>query len=195
MSTERHHPTIRALHWLIAALVLTALVMSTVVMPHIPNSDPAKITALIRHMSAGGLIAMVALLRLFVRRKTDRPASLSSGMPWADRLASVMHPLLDGLVFVMVGSGIGMAVISGLPAIVLGGQGSLPARFDTLPLHSLHAFTADLLIAALVLHVGGALYHQFILADGLLSRMGLGSGKNGAGQSDKLNPAMSMLDN
>lgn len=45
----------RALHWLIAALVLAALVISIVVMPHLPNSDPAKVTALIRHISAGTL--------------------------------------------------------------------------------------------------------------------------------------------
>jgi cytochrome b561 len=90
-----------------------------------------------------------------------------------------MHPFLDGLVIVMIGSGIGMAVLAGLPAIVFGGHGHLPARFDTLPLHSVHAMTARLLVAALVLHVGGALFHHFILRDGLLSRMGLASAKAG----------------
>lgn len=174
MSTERHHPAIRALHWLIASLVLAALVMSTFVMPRISNADPAKLTALFRHMSTGGLIALCISLRLILQRKTKRPVALSSGMPWADRLASTIHPLLDILVLVMIGSGIGMAVLSDLPAIVFGGHGSLPARFDTLPLHAVHAFAAKMLIAALGLHIGGALYHQFFLKDGLLARMGFG---------------------
>ena len=174
MPPERHHLAIRVLHWLIATLVLAALVMSTIVMPHISNADPAKLTALFRHMSTGGLLALFVSLRLALRHKVKRPASLSSGMPWADRLASIIHPLLDGLVIVMLGSGIGMAILADLPAIVFGGHGSLPARFDTLPLHAVHSFAAKVLIAALGLHISGALYHQFFLKDGLLSRMGLG---------------------
>jgi len=172
-----HHPIIRILHWLIAAIVLAALTMSLLVMPRLSNADPAKVTALIRHMSAGGLVLLFASLRIFVRRKARRPPALSSGMPWADQLASAMHPFLDGLVIIMIGSGIGMAVLSGLPAIVFSSHGHLPAHFDALPLHSVHAMTARILVAALVLHVGGALFHHFILKDGLLSRMGLASGK------------------
>ena len=178
MTPTGHHPFIRVLHWLIAGIVLTALTMSLLVMPRLSNADPAKVTALIRHMSAGGLVLLFASLRIFVRHKARRPPALPSGMPWADRLASAMHPFLDALVIVMIGSGIGMAVLSGLPAIVFSGHGHLPARFDTLPLHFVHAMTARMLVAALVLHVGGALFHHFILKDGLLSRMGLASGKN-----------------
>lgn len=172
MPPEHHHPAIRLLHWLIAALVLAALLMSIFVMPRIADSDPEKLTALFRHMSTGGLIAVFAVLRLFFRRQTRRPPGLPSGMAWADRLAATMHPLLDALVLLMVCSGIGMAVVSGLPAIVFGGHGSLPARLDTLPLHSLHAFGARMLLAAIALHLGGALFHHFILKDRLLSRMG-----------------------
>jgi cytochrome b561 len=40
-------------------------------------------------------------------------------------------------------------------------------------LHALHVFVARLLAAVLALHVAGAFYHQFILRDGLISRMSL----------------------
>ena len=174
MPPERQHLAIRILHWLIASLVLAALFMSTVVMPLIPEASPEKLTALFRHMSTGGLIALFVSLRLVLRPNVKRPVPLSSGMPWADRLASITHPFLDVLVVVMLASGIGMAILSGLPAIVFGGHGSLPVRLDTLPLHAIHSFTAKVLIATLGLHISGALYHQFFLRDGLLSRMGLG---------------------
>lgn len=168
MNIQRYHPAICVLHWLLAAMIMAALIMSTFVMASIPDTDPAKISAILRHMSVGVLILVCTGLRLFTRKKTGRPASLPSGMPWADWLAGVVHRLLDVLVLVMIGSGIGMAVLSGLPAIVWNGQGHLPAD---LPLLALHGFVAKLLFGVLVLHAGGALYHQLILKDGLLSRM------------------------
>ena len=47
-------------------------------------------------------------------------------------------------------------------------------HLDALPLHAIHRYTAITLFAFLALHVAGALFHQFILRDHLLSRMGFG---------------------
>ena len=171
MSPHRYHPAICALHWLVASMIIAALVMSTFVMAHIPDTDPAKLSALLRHISVGGLVLLCTLLRLFLRPKIACPAPLPSGMPWADRLAFIVHRMLDVLVFVMVGSGIMMVVLSGLPAILLGEESGLPLNLDDLPLHALHGFAAKLLFGVLLLHAGGALYHQFVLKDGLLLRM------------------------
>ncbi|MEC5397681.1 cytochrome b [Uliginosibacterium sp. H1] len=169
MTFVRHHPAIRVVHWLVAGMIIAALAMSTLIMSHIPNTDPAKASALLRHMSVGALIFMFSLLRLYIRRNVRRPPALSSGMAWADRIARVAHRLLDLLVFVMIGSGIGMAVVADLPA-VLQGHGNL-AVLDQLALRTVHVCAAWLLIGVLALHACGALYHQFVLKDGLLSRM------------------------
>ena len=105
MSIERHPSVIRILHWLVAALIIAALVMSSFVMSKIPDADPEKVSALIRHMTVGMLILLFTSLRVFVRRKKTRLISLPSGMVWADWLASVVHRLLNVLVIVMaVGS-------------------------------------------------------------------------------------------
>jgi cytochrome b561 len=37
-----------------------------------------------------------------------------------------------------------------------------------------HGIVAKLLMLAIALHIGAALYHQFVRRDGLLSRMGFG---------------------
>ena len=173
--TDRHPPLIRLLHWAIAAMILAALVMSTFVMTHIPASSPDKVSALIRHISVGSLIFAASLLRLLIRRSSVSPPALPSGMPWADSLALVVHRLLEVLTFLMIGSGIAMVIQADLLKVFLAEHSVLPAGLETLPLRTFHIGTASLLAATLALHVCGALYHQFILRDGLITRMGFAS--------------------
>ena len=171
MTRKRHHPLIRILHWLIAGLIVAALAMSTLVMSDIPEHSPEKIDALRRHMSAGGLVFVLTLLRFVMRRGAKKPPVLSSGMAWADWLARAVHCLFDALILVMVGSGAGMAILASLPRVVFQGYGRLP-NLNELPLLAVHRGAAIALFVLLVLHVGGACFHQFILRDGLFSRMG-----------------------
>lgn len=170
MKSHRHHPAIRVLHWAVAFMVIAALAMSTFVMAKIPDADPEKVAASMRHMSVGLLICIATLARLYWRRRTRRLPVLSSGMRWADVLAGLVHRSLDILVLAMIVSGIAMALISGLPLIALQG-GSFPAELNTMSAHTVHVVVASVLAGVLVLHIGGALFHQFILRDGLLSRM------------------------
>ena len=171
MPPRRYHPALSVLHWLIAALILAALVMGTFVMARIDNADPGKSFALLKHMLAGGLVLILVLVRMYIRPRTRRPAPLLSGLAMADRIVPFVHRIFDVLVFIMVGSGLGLAVQTGLPAIVLGGDGALPESFGALSLHALHVAAAAVLAATIALHLVGALYHHFVLRDGLLSRM------------------------
>ncbi|MDQ7989815.1 MAG: cytochrome b/b6 domain-containing protein [Candidatus Dactylopiibacterium sp.] len=168
---RRHHPVIRVLHWAVALMVLAALIMSTFVMSRMPDSDPEKLTASMRHMAVGLLICVGTLARLFYRRRTKRLPALSSGMAWADVLAAIVHRSLDILVLTMVVSGIAMALMSGLPRILLEG-GAFPGEITGLSAFTIHATVAMVLAGVLALHIGGALFHQFILRDGLIGRMG-----------------------
>lgn len=173
LSPTRHPPIVRALHWTLAALIIAALVMSAFVMPEIRNDSPEKIDALRRHMSVGILVFLLTFARLATRRRASRPAFLSSGMAWADRLARAVHRIFDLLVLAMVGSGLGMALLGGVLPAVFGFSAKLPADLAALPLHTLHRCVGITLFVLLTLHIGGALYHQIILRDGLLGRMGL----------------------
>ena len=170
---RRHPRALRVLHWLIAALIIAALIFGTFVMARLPNSDPAKPFALLKHMLAGTAILGLSIARLVVRAKAPRLAPMSSGMAWADRIVPVVHRVFDALVLLMVGSGVVMALVSGLPESIFLGRGALPERLDPVLLHALHVLVGRLLAAVLALHVAGAFYHQFILRDGLISRMSL----------------------
>jgi cytochrome b561 len=167
----RYHPAIVALHWALAFLIIAALALGALVMVKIPNTDPMKIEALRSHMIGGVLILFLMLLRLFLRLRTAHPAPVSAGNWILDRLAWASHRLFYVAVLGMTISGLVMALQTGLPDIVFAGQGDLPADFWIYPIRTVHYLFSRLLAALILLHLAGALYHTFILRDGLLLRM------------------------
>jgi len=174
MLVKRYHPGLVSLHWLLALLLVVALGMGSQVLAELPNTDPEKLTALMGHMIAGGLILLLTLVRLITRLTTAHPPAASTGMAWADRVAPLMHWVLYALVLAMAGSGIAMAVAFDLPGVVFNGVGSLPADFHVAPVRAVHGVVSKLLALMIVLHVAAALYHQFVKRDGLFSRMWYG---------------------
>jgi cytochrome b561 len=176
-AVRRYHPALVVLHWLVAALVLLGLAMGTFKLSALPNTAPDKIGALRGHMIAGGLILLLMLARLVVRRVTAHPPPATTGFVMADRLAPLAHGLLYAAVLAMAGSGIAMSVGADLPAVVFMGQGSLPADFAHLPARAVHGLVAKLLMVLIALHVAAAACHQWVRRDGLLSRMGFGSSR------------------
>lgn len=170
-SPSRYHRVLVALHWISAALILLALFMGTVYLQHLPNSSPDKRFALGAHMTTGGLILLLTLIRLVVRLRTARPAPATTGHALLDRAAPSAHWALYVLILAMAGSGIALSVQANLPAAVFQGTAALPADFLAYLPRLGHGIIAKLLIAFIALHVLAALYHQFFRKDGLLSRM------------------------
>jgi cytochrome b561 len=171
----RHHPALVVLHWLLAALLLLALAMGTFVLKEIPNTLPDKIGALRGHMVVGIAIGVLMFVRLLVRWRSRSPAAALTGNKVLDRLGKVAHLGLYLLVFAMAASGMATALQAGLPEIVFGGSGApLPASFAVYPARLVHGAVATLLLIQIGVHVAGAVYHQFVLKDRLLSRMALG---------------------
>jgi cytochrome b561 len=157
-----------------AGLISVAWFMGSAVLEHLPNSDPAKLDALRGHLIAGLVIGGLLVLRVLTRWATEHPPEASTGMAWADRLAPWAHRALYALIFLMVGSGVAMALAFDLPAVVFSGQGSLPAGFSGSPARAVHGVVAKLLLLTVLAHVAAALYHQWVRGDRLLSRMGWG---------------------
>jgi cytochrome b561 len=168
---SRYHPALVALHWALALLIIAALTLGAAVMAKMPNSDPMKIEALRSHMAGGVLILLLMLVRLVVRQTTTHPDRASTGSPTLDRLAWASHRMFYVAVVGMAGSGIVMALQTGLPSVVFGDGGALPTDFWAFPVRSVHYLVSRLLMGLIALHVAGALYHTLILRDGLLRRM------------------------
>jgi cytochrome b561 len=169
----RYHLLLVLLHWVLAVLVIAALALGALVMAKIPNTDPMKVEALRSHMIGGALILVLMLARLVVRFRTRHPAPASAGHPLLDRIAWVSHRLLYVAVLGQAFSGLTLALQSRLPWIVFGG-GALPADFWVYSFRTVHYAFSRMLLALIVLHIAGALYHTLVVRDGLLGRMFFG---------------------
>jgi cytochrome b561 len=169
----RYHPMLVVLHWISAFLIIAALVLGSVVMVKIPNSDPMKFEALRSHMLGGMAIVFLMVIRLIIRSRTQHPAAASTGSPGLDRLAKISHRVLYIAVLGMGLSGLMMAWQVGLPQILFAG-GNLPVDFWVYPIRNVHYVISRLLMVWIALHIAGAIYHIFILRDGLLGRMFFG---------------------
>ena len=170
----RYQPLLVLMHWLMAVMIIVALAAGALVLAKIPNTDPMKVGALRQHMSGGILLLVLMLGRLVMRMRTAHPARASTGNSALDRMAWLSHRLLYVLVFGQTASGLYMAYQAGLPDVVFGGHGALPSDFWVFPARAVHYVVSRLLMALIELHVAGALYHTFIVRDGLLHRMWFG---------------------
>src|SRR5579859_7766962 len=143
---SRYHPLLVVLHWVMALLIIAALALGALVMVKIPNTDPMKFEALRSHMAGGMVILGLMLIRLFVRARSAHPAPVSAGHPILGWLAWASHRLFYVTVVAMAGSGIIMALQTGLFDVVFFGKGSLPADFWVFPIRSVHYALSRLLM-------------------------------------------------
>ena len=170
---KKYHPLQVTLHWLVLLLVIAAFVMGKS-MSGLPN-DANKLAPLALHMGVGIFTLMVIVIRFITRMKLSKPAPATAGNAFFDWVGKVVHYALYLLVFLTAVSGMSLSMQAGLVPIVFGGSGApLPADFFEFTARMLHGFIVPALLLLVFLHVGSALYHQFILKDNLLARMGYG---------------------
>lgn len=118
---------------------------------------------------------MLTLARIGWWFSADTKPLLVAGMPTPqERAAKAVHTLFYVVILGMAASGIGTLVLSGANLVLFGDVPGPLADFWNYPPRVPHRLGAILLITLLALHLCGALYHQFILRDRLLARMGLG---------------------
>lgn len=179
-ASDRYTATAITLHWLLALGLLGMLALG-LYMTGLPMS-PSRLKLYNWHKWAGIVILALSALRL-LWRLTHRPPALPQQvlrhMPAWQRVAHHgTHLALYLLFFAVPLMGWAYSSAAGFP-VVLFGVLPLPdfvpadrALAETLkPWHGALAYT---LAALIVLHVLGALKHQLIDRDGLLSRMWFG---------------------
>ena len=129
------------------------------------------------HMIFGILVLVLLVVRLIVRWTTKHPEWASAGNKFFDWVGVLTHWGLYLLTFAMVITGIILADQRGQLARTFG-IGSVPVRGSFqrggFSLGMFHGGIWILLVLLILLHVGAALYHQFIVKDNLLARMWYG---------------------
>ncbi len=132
------------------------------------------------HKSVGLTILALMMVRLLWRWRHP-PPPLPAMPLWQARLAHVVHALLYAVLFLHPLAGYLGSVFSGYPVKLFGM--TLPAWGYSDPalknfFSASHLVTSWVLAGAVALHVAGALKHALVDRDGLVARMGLGSGKS-----------------
>ena len=169
---SRYQPVLVALHWLLALMIIGLLCLGFFVLADMPNTDPKKLDILVWHMSGGMFVLVLMILRVIIRLRSARPATATSGSPMLDRLASIAHASLYVIVFLIIATGWTTGwLISG---VFQPNGGPLPDNFAVFPTFQAHAALATLLALLIAAHIAAAVYHQFVLKDGLFRRMWFG---------------------
>jgi len=168
-TSDRYSSVAITIHWLTAILIVVLLGTG---FNAADSADAAtKVQFLRVHIPVATVVFLLTVFRVFWWVARDKKPNSVPGLPrWQEFLASNVHFLLYLIIFVMVGSGIGMMVLSGAGPAVFGGEGTLPDFRDYTP-RAPHGIGANLLVLLLIAHIAAALYHQFIRRDGLISRM------------------------
>ena len=170
----------KLMHWLLALAILLTFSFG-LYMVELPFS-PQRLKQYNWHKWTGMTILILSCLRL-LWRLTHRPPALPAGLPVWQRLASSgTHALMYALFFAIPLAGWAYSCALGFP-IVLYGVIELPCMLARDPelaktLKLVHQYLAYCLAGLVSIHVLAALQHQFILKDGLLSRMGIGKPTN-----------------
>ncbi|MCB0118745.1 MAG: cytochrome b/b6 domain-containing protein [Anaerolineales bacterium] len=158
---KRYNPALVTLHWLTVILLFGAGMLSEG-----GGRSPINI-----HMILGSLLLIVMIARLIVRFTSPRPAPLSAGNAFFNKIGELTHLGLYLLAFFILGMGGLIAYNRNLFGYLLDNTASVTRAGALGIVHHLGWF---LIIMLVFLHVGAALYHQFILKDNILSRMWYG---------------------
>ena len=174
MTGDRHmfSPLQRALHWLMALMVLAMLFIGVAM---VSTLRPRFLTLIAIHKPLGIAILVLALLRLGVRLWSGAPQLPSDLSAMQVVAAKLSHVVLYALLITMPLIGWGMLSAGGYP-IVLFGSIHLPKilpQADQLyaVLRTAHTLLAYLFFATILLHIAAALFHGLIRRDGVFRAM------------------------
>jgi len=173
MSTQRYDAVAVVLHWGIAALIAAAFLLGLTVDDFPKAYEGAVVNA---HSIIGLAVIVLSLARVGWRLGHRPPPSPRANGPIAEIASKLVHVALYLLMIAVP--------IIGIPTLLYRGRGidfgifqmpPLVARIPEIfhPLTEVHELTAYALVVLAVGHVLAALYHQFVLRDGLVARMTL----------------------
>jgi len=159
------------IHWLTVVLVIFAWYLGYE-LDEAREGNGATLAGYIAHAIVGGAILLLTLMRLFFRSQDGTPPPMGDTL--MDKVAQGVHHALYLLLIVLPLSGVMTIVTSKVGnALIAGDATLLPKKYSGVAAHDMHELLVTALIVLGVLHVLGAIKHQFIMKDGLMDRMSL----------------------
>ncbi len=161
------------IHWVTAVLIIGMIIAG--VLTASSQDEATKIAILRLHAPGGMAIFVLTFARLAWWAFADKKPSEIGGQTAVRTLVSKwVYRLFYVMLIAMPVSGFVLFRMSEAANVVFNGAQSPLPVFSDYNAFYVHIAGGAILTALLVLHVGAALYHQYVLKDRLLSRMGLG---------------------
>lgn len=165
------HPALRVIHWMMAAAIMAMLFIG-VAMVSTVSSLHGLLVAI--HKPLGLMILGLAIVRLWLRFSTAKPALPATLPAWQKFLAHLSHWALYAMMLAQ--PLIGWAMLSAAGSPVTLGHVVLPpivpiSNNAYAILRPLHSLVATALFITVMLHLAAALFHALILRDGVFSSM------------------------
>jgi len=162
------------LHWLMFLLIVAAYVAMELREGYPRGSDTRELFKSIHYMVGLSVLGLV-IVRLAARLFTPGPTALEEPM-WRSLLSKAVHLALYAFMIAMpvlgwlILSGEGDAIPFGLPPLATANEGFAHQ------MEELHEAGGNLGYLLVGLHAAAALFHHYVLRDGVLNRMRLGRG-------------------
>jgi len=171
--TEPYSKRMVIIHWLTLALLIMAWYLGDVLVDARIEKD-ATLIGYFAHALMGGAILLLTILRLTFRGVDGTPPPVGNSV--MDIVARGVHHGLYVLLILLSITGfmtlltstVGMALVTN--AAIL-----LPAEYNgpsVIP-HTVHEILVTVMMVVVLVHILGAIKHQFIMKDGLMRRMSL----------------------
>jgi cytochrome b561 len=164
---RRYSPTVILLHWVMAGLILGAYLTSEGG-PHVRANPP------LLHFWLGLSVLVLLVPRLVSRFAAGAPPVENAHGYWPDLLARAGHWVLYALILLLPLTGWYVASRLGVTVSLLGLQLPPLAPAAAGPpglVAELHQLGGNAILILAGFHALIALWHQFVLKDGTLSRM------------------------
>jgi cytochrome b561 len=172
-TSDRYGTVAIAIHWVTAVLIIGMMIAG--VLSASSQDEATKIAILSFHAPIGMGIFVLTLARIAWWAFADKkPIEIDGQTPARALVSKWVYRLFYVMLIAMPASGFILFRFSGAADVIFNGaQTALPV-FSEFNAFYVHVAGGAILAALLVLHVGAALYHQFILKDRILKRMGVG---------------------
>lgn len=178
-STPRYDLLSQAFHWITAMAVGVAFILGPEGFGRLMRSgvDPATHLDIVVHESLGILVFTVTLLRLLWLAVRPTPPQTQPKGPM-NTLATLAHVALWLMLLAVPLTALLTLASESSPLTLLGGvrveqlDAYLPAALsDLADWGDVHSFLGDAIMAVAGLHAVAALYHHFMLKDGVMLSM------------------------
>lgn len=171
--TEPYSKRMVIIHWLTLALLIVAWYLGDALVDARVEKD-ATLIGYFAHALMGGAILLLTILRMTFRGVDGTPPPVGNSV--MDIVARGVHHGLYVLLILLSITGfmtlltstVGMALVTN--AAIL-----LPAEYtgpSVIP-HTVHEILVTVMMVVVLVHILGAIKHQFIMKDGLMKRMSL----------------------